>query len=151
MFWYFKNSHKHCKHGLFPSLNMVLFRALCENLWQGGWGRCVCTLRLQCLPGRSHRQLLCVRLSREKLWRRYVNWTYITLIYSTRRLAMLLFEEGVVRVGVNSQSDPLPETMQRAWKDQILKSDLGNQPQTTGKMFYKINKAHTSKQFEIVE
>lgn len=54
----------------------------------------------------------------------------------------LLFEEGVVRVGVNSQSDPLPETMQRAWKDQILKSDLGNQPQTTGKMFYKINKAH---------
>lgn len=55
---------------------------------------------------------------------------------------MLLFEEGVVRVGVNSQSDPLPETMQRAWKDQILKSDLGNQPQTTGKMFYKINKAH---------
>lgn len=63
----------------------------------------------------------------------------------------LLFEEGVVRVGVNSHSDPLPETMQRAWKDQILKSDLGNQPQTTGKMFYKINKAHTSKQFEIVE
>lgn len=64
---------------------------------------------------------------------------------------MLLFEEGVVRVGVNSQSDPLPETMQRAWKDLILKSDLGNQPQTTGNTFYKINKAHTSKQFEIVE
>lgn len=26
----------------------------------------------------------------------------------------LLFEEGVVRVGVNSHSDPLPETMQHA-------------------------------------
>lgn len=61
---------------------------------------------------------------------------------------MLLFEEGVVRVGVNSHSDPLPKTMQRAWKDQILKSNLGNQPLKqdhrlrTGKMFYKINKAH---------